>query len=164
MAREELDNTVVLEDVRLVFRNFAGKEGPYNREGDRKFSVILDEETAARMAADGWNIKQLNNRDDDEDTKTPFLEVAVNFRGRPPRLVMITSNGREELTEETVDILDWTDNRKVDLIVRPYEWSVQGKTGVKAYLKSIYVTINEDPLEMKYNEAFKKATEEPHFQ
>ena len=45
--------TFMVEGARLVFRNFSGKEGQYNREGDRNFAVILDQETAERMAADG---------------------------------------------------------------------------------------------------------------
>ena len=51
-----------------------------------------------------------------------------------------------------VETLDWVDILNVDLIVRPYEWTVNGKSGVKAYLQSIYVTIEEDPLELKYSE------------
>lgn len=35
------DNTILLEDVRIIFRNFAGREGMYNREGDRNFAVLL---------------------------------------------------------------------------------------------------------------------------
>ncbi len=41
MARD--DNNVIMEDVRIVFRNFAGKEGMYNREGDRNFAVLHDD-------------------------------------------------------------------------------------------------------------------------
>ncbi len=33
------DNTVLMEGVRIIFRNFSGKEGQYNREGDRNFAV-----------------------------------------------------------------------------------------------------------------------------
>ena len=101
------------------------------------------------MAKDGWNVKWLKPRDEDEKEQA-YLTVAVNFKGRPPRVVMVTSRGRTPLGEEDVEVLDWADISNVDMIVRPYEWAVNGKTGIKAYLKSIFVTINEDELELKY--------------
>lgn len=151
MARN--DNTVLMEGVQIIFRNFAGKEGQYNREGDRNFAVLLDPETAAAMDADGWNVKTLRPREGEEDeVPQAYLPISVNFKGRPPRVVMITSRGRTNLDESTVETLDWVDIINVDLIVRPYEWSVNGRGGIKAYLQSIYVTIEEDPLEIKYGE------------
>ena len=106
------------------------------------------------MAADGWNVKWLKPREDDEDEKEqPYLAVSLNFaKGRPPRVVSVTTRGRTILGENEVEVLDWVDITNVDLIIRPYEWSVNGKTGIKAYLQSIYVTIQEDPLEIKYAE------------
>jgi hypothetical protein len=143
------DGTVVIENARLIFRNFAGKEGQYNREGDRNFAVLLDDSVAEPMAQDGWNIKWLKAREEGEDEQA-YLSVAVNFKGRPPKIVMISSRGRTSLNEDEVAVLDWVDIRSADLIIRPYEWVVNGKTGVKAYLQSIYVTIEEDALELKY--------------
>lgn len=145
------DNTVMMEGVRIIFRNFSGKEGQYNREGDRNFAVLLDDKTAEAMAADGWNVKWLKPREEDEDeVPQAYLQVSVNFKGRPPRIVIITSRGRTNLDEGSVEMLDWADIQNVDLIVRPYEWSVNDKTGIKAYLQSIYATIEEDELEKKY--------------
>lgn len=145
------DNTVLMEGVRIIFRNFAGKEQQYNREGDRNFAVLLDDEVAQAMANDGWNVKWLKPREDDEEgVEQAYLQVTVGFKGRPPNIVMITSRGRTNLTEDTIETLDWADIRNVDLIVRPYEWAVQGKTGIKAYLQSLYVTIEEDALAQKY--------------
>lgn len=148
------DNTVIMEGVRIVFRNFSGKEGQYNREGDRNFAVLLDDNVANTMAEDGWNVKWLKPREDAEegDEDQAYLQVSVNFKGRPPRIVMITARGRTNLDESTIEMLDWADIQNVDLIVRPYEWNVNGKTGIKAYLQSIYVTIEEDALEQKYAE------------
>lgn len=147
------DNTVLMEGVSIIFRNFAGKEGQYNREGDRNFAVKLDDEIADVMARDGWNIKQLAPREDDEEAETQaYLPVSVNYKGRPPRIVLVTSRGRTNLTEDQVEMLDWADITNVDLIVRPYAWEVSGRTGIKAYLQSMYVTIEEDPLERKYAE------------
>lgn len=145
------DGTVLMEDARIIFRNFAGREGMYNREGDRNFAVLLDNETADALAKDGWNVKMLAARDDDEEDQ-PYLQVSVNFKGRPPRVVMITSRGRTTLHEDEVELLDWADIRTVDLIINPYEWAVNGKTGIKAYLKSLFATIEEDELEKKYSD------------
>jgi hypothetical protein len=149
------DNTVLMEGVRIIFRNFEGKEGQYNRAGDRNFAVLLDAGVAEAMATDGWNVKWLKPREDAEEGDEPqaYLQVTANFdKGRPPRVVMITSRGRTNLDEHTVEMLDWADIQNTDMIVRPYEWSVNGKTGVKAYLQSIYVTVEEDDLERKYAE------------
>lgn len=153
MAKE---NTVIMENVQLIFRNFEGKEGQYNRAGDRNFGVLLEEEIAQAMAEDGWNVKRLKLRDDEEDPNAipqPWLSVSVGFdKGKPPRVVEITSRGKEYLTEDTVKELDWVDIQNVDLIIAPYHWEVNGNQGIKAYLRSIYVTIDEDELELKYAE------------
>jgi len=147
MASENL----IIEDANVVFRNFAGREGMYNAEGQRNFCVILDDKPAEEMAADSWNIKYLKAREEG-DTPTPYVQVAVGFKGRPPKLVLITSRGKTELDEDEAELLDWVDIAGVDLIIRPYNWSVNGKSGVKAYLKSIFVTVDESALDIKYAE------------
>lgn len=148
------DNTVLMEGVRIIFRNFEGKEGKYNKAGSRNFAVLLDDQIAEVMAGDDWNVKWLEPREDDEDeTRQAYLPVEVAFdRGRPPRVVVITSRGRTNLGEDDVESLDWAEITNVDMIVRPYRWEVNGKTGTKAYLQSLYVTIEEDALEQKYAE------------
>lgn len=148
-ARTEA-KTFKIEDARIIFRNFAGKEGQYNREGDRNFCAVLDVDVAKEMEADGWNIRWLEARDEgDEDT--PYIQVAVNFDNRPPRVVMLTTTTRTQLDEASVEVLDWSDIQTVDFIARGYDWNVNGKTGTKAYLQSLFVTILEDELERKYS-------------
>lgn len=142
---------VVLENARIIFRNFSGAEGKFNAKGRRNFNVLLDDVTAEGMAKDGWNIKYLKPREEDDEPQAR-LEVAVSFSGRPPRVVMITSRGKTALDESMVSILDWAEVENVDLIVRPYEWEVNDKSGVKAYLQSLFITIHEDELERKYSD------------
>src|SRR4051812_15216958 len=60
-------NIVVMEGVRLVFRNFEGKEGPYNQEGSRSFGVILPEDIGEQMLTDGWNVKRLNPSEEEKE-------------------------------------------------------------------------------------------------
>lgn len=141
--------TFMIEDAQIVFRNFAGKEGQYNRDGDRNFAVILPPKISKQMERDGWNVRYLQAREEGEED-TPYIQVAVNFKNRPPRVVMITSTARTNLSDETVEVLDWADIRTADLIARGYEWNVNNKSGIKAYLQSLFVTIEEDALERKY--------------
>jgi hypothetical protein len=141
--------TFMIEDAQLIFRNFEGKEGQYNRKGDRNFSVILPMDVAQVMLADGWNVKFLAAREEG-DEEAAYITVAVNFKNRPPRVVMLTSRARTNLDEDTVEVLDWANIEKADLICRAYDWIVGDKSGVKAYLQSLFVTIEEDALERKY--------------
>jgi hypothetical protein len=142
--------TFMVEDAPIIFRNFSGKEGQYNREGDRNFSVILPMDIAVTMLEDGWNVRYLEAREEG-DNPTPYISIAVNYKNRPPRVVLLTSTTRTQLDEESVEVLDWADIQTADLIARGYDWNVNGKTGTKAYLQSLFVTIEEDALERKYS-------------
>ena len=143
--------TFMIEDAQIIFRNFEGEEGQYNRAGDRNFAVVIpDEKTAQKMLKDGWNVRYLNARDEG-DEPTPYIQVAVSYKNRPPKIVMMTERSRTVLDESSVGALDYADIRSSDLICRAYEWDVNGKTGIKAYLQSLFVTIEEDYLERKYN-------------
>lgn len=144
--------TVLIEGARIIFRNFAGKEGPMNAPGERNFCVVLeDPKLAEDMANDGWPVKQGKEMEDGE-IRDPFIQVKVGYKGRPPKIVMITSRGRTNVGEDEVEMLDWVVFKNVDLIFRPYNWNVGAKSGIKAYLQSLFVTIEEDALDLKYSD------------
>jgi hypothetical protein len=138
-----------LEDITIAFRNFAGKEDVYNRAGDRNFAVLLDPDMAAEMEREGWNVRYLREREEG-DGQQAYIQVAVSFKTRPPKIVMVTSQGLSYLGEDMVELLDWADIETADVTLNPYEWGVNGKTGVKAYVKSLFVKIEEDYLENKW--------------
>lgn len=148
MARDEA-KTFMVEDGQIMFRNFAGKEGPMNAAGERNFAIIIPNEVAAQMERDGWNVK-FREVKEEGDVPTAYIPVKVSFANYPPRIVMMTERARQNLDEGSVDVLDWANIDKVDLICRGYEWSVNGKSGLKAYAKSMFVHIDEDALERKY--------------
>lgn len=150
MAHKKIENPVIMEGVRIIFRNFSGKPSQFNPPGKKNFCVLLDQELAAKMHDDGWNIKVLKPREEG-DPEQPYIQVTVNYdSGKPPRIVLLTSNNRTDLTAEMVEVLDYADIQNVDLIINPFNWDVNGKKGVTAYLKSAFITLNEDELELKY--------------
>lgn len=147
-------SNIVIEDARIGFRNFSGKEGKFNPSGRRNFCVFLDSELAVQLEEDGWNVRWLDPREESEQ-KQAYLQVAVSYDNIPPKILLISSKGKTVLDETSINILDWAEMKTIDMIIRPYNWSMHEgtkneKSGVKAYVKSMYITIAEDEFEGKY--------------
>lgn len=144
-----VNKNIVIENARIGFRNFSGKEGRFNPAGRRNFCVFLETDLARELESDGWNVRWLKPRDENDEDQA-YLQVAVSFDNIPPKIILVTRKGKTILEESSVNVLDWAEIENVDVIIRPYNWDVNGKGGVKAYVKTMYVTIVEDEFEEKY--------------
>lgn len=150
--------TFIVEDADIRWLNFAGKIRDFNPNGERNFCLFVDEQLANQLKRDDFNVKLTKPRKDasreEIESFVPeyYLEVKVGYKMHPPRITMRgeTTGKRTELTEDTVDILDEVDIASVDVIVRAREYDINGKTGIKAYLKRGVFNIEEDFLDMKY--------------
>lgn len=149
-------NDLTLRNVRIIFRNFAGAPTRFNPSGGKRtFSILLNETEANELSSMGFNVKALKQRDPDDDPAF-HLPVEVSYRVKPPRIVFISNQGhkRTVIDEDTVGLIDYTEIEKIDLTINPYQWEMENAHGVKAYLKTMYVTIREDELDIEYAQDF----------
>lgn len=139
-----------IDDARIIFKNFEGRGDKFNREGDRNFSLLIeDPDTADALIAEGWNVRIKPGRDEDEG---PFmrLPVKVKFTDYGPNVYLVTGDRRNELDEESIACLDNIDIESIDMDIRPYDWEVNGKTGRTAYLQSMQVVQRIDRFAARY--------------
>lgn len=155
MANHRVTENIKIEDAHILFRNFSGRESKYNRAGQRNFCVYIDDpDLVQRLIDDGWNIRVREPRDDSESPRH-YIQVAVRFDNIPPTVYMVTKRKKVKLDEESIDALDFAEIRNIDLIIHPHNWIIQEgtkneKSGVKAYLRTMYVVIDEDEFAEKY--------------
>lgn len=142
---KKVTDNLVFNNARIVFRNFTGRAGRFNAEGIRSFSVVIEDlEFAHKLEEDGWNIKWPKPREDGEEL-APTLPVAVSFDPYPPRIKQVQEGGGEVwLDASNVFTLDDAEIISASLVIRPYNYEVNGSTGVKAYLKDMKVEVARD--------------------
>lgn len=136
--------TLQIDDASIIFRNFAGAGSKFNREGDRNFAVVIDDQDIAdALVKEGWNVRIKDAREEGGD---PFmyLPVKIKFNYRGPNVYLQTGTVRNKLDEESIRCLDEVDVASADMDIRPYDWDVNGKTGRTAYLEALCVIQNVD--------------------
>lgn len=143
-----------INGARICYRNFAGRAGKFNREGDRSFSLVVaggifddgrhvhevsSQEMANLLIEQGWNVKISAPKEEGEE---PFIHLPVKIKCNERGPIMYLRSGRNQtkLDEESMDILDEVYIQEVELDIRPFDWEVRGNTGRAAYLQSIRIT------------------------
>lgn len=143
---------IKIENARIVFRNLSGKPDKFNPQGGkRSFSVVIeDPEFANELKREGWNIKQFNQSPDSDEEPAHFISVKVSYNNIPPHIYLCTSKNKTLLNEDTVGQLDYAEISNVDIVITPYQYEMSDRSGISAYVKTMYVTVVEDEFASKY--------------
>lgn len=143
-------NNINIEGALIIWKNFSGERDRFN-PGKRGFSVVIDDETMADdLRNEGWNIKERPLQEGADPSEQEWtLPVKLNMN-RYTQVWLIVGNHKTLLDENTVSQLDVVDIVNCDISIRPYEWEMSGRTGITAYVDSMYVTIRENKFAEKY--------------
>lgn len=142
-------NLLKIENAKIFWTNFAGKEKNNNPEGKRNFCVEIPADISDQLIKDGWNVKFTQESERYGEPK-PYIQVEVKYGEYPPKIYKVTSRNKTLLDEDVVGDLDKDEIVGVDLYISPYHWNVGSKSGIKAYVDKMWVTVEEDDLTKKY--------------
>lgn len=143
-------NNINIEGATIIWKNFSGERDRFN-PGKRGFSVVIDDAVMAdELRNEGWNIKERPLQEGADPSEQEWtLPVKLNMN-RYTQVWLIVGNHKTLLDENTVAQLDVVDIIDCDISIRPYEWEMSGRTGITAYVDSMYVTIRENKFAEKY--------------
>ena len=143
-------NNINIEGAIIIWKNFSGERDKFN-PGKRGFSVVIDDAAMAEeLRNEGWNVKNRPLQEGaDPSAQEWTLPVKLNMN-RYTQVWLIVGNHKTLLDENTVAQLDVVDFVNCDISIRPYEWEMGGRTGITAYVDSMYVTIRENKFAEKY--------------
>lgn len=146
-----------VDNCRIRFKNFEGRQTDYNRLGDRNFALVIPNmEIAEALMNDkneygvGWNVNIKEVEDGDPHIS---LKVKVKFNEWGPKIFVRTGNARIRLTEENVKELDRMSISHIDMDIRPYDGSTRQNGPFRAaYLDAMEVVQNVDRFTARYME------------
>lgn len=141
--------------VKWNFSHFDGRADMYNEEGQHNFVVLLPEDIAQQMAADGWNVKE-KPAYEEGDPPEWHLEVKISYKFEDPMIWLIKDNGvrKRRVRAKQSDLKDIkrSTTQKIDVILTPSKWTQPGRSGITAYAKELYATIKESRFAAQYDE------------
>ena len=143
-------NNINIEGANIIWKNFSGERDKFN-PGKRGFSVVIDDAVMAKeLKQEGWNVKERPLQEGADSSEQEWtIPVKLNMN-RYTQVWLIVGNHKTLLNEDTVAQLDVVDIVNCDISIRPYEWEMSGRTGITAYVDSMYVTIRENKFAEKY--------------
>lgn len=144
--------------AQIGLRNFEGREGRFNKDGERSFAIFLTEEQAVELINQGLNVKPPKFDEEGNQLGRSFLKVKVRFDIMPPEIFF--SRGEEDengkiiiklLPMSELRTLDNADLEYCDLKVNVREWIKGPNKGKSVYLDSGVFIAKRNPMIERYN-------------
>nr|DAG51043.1 MAG TPA: hypothetical protein [Caudoviricetes sp.] len=132
---------VVVKNACIMFTNFAGEKDRFNM-GKPQFNLVLTEEAARDLQADGWNVRIMPALEEGEPpTYMTNINVAFSDDGRRNPTIKLYSSldGKRvcrRLSAETIGILDDIRLERINLRIGSFNYDGDKYT-MKGYLHEL---------------------------
>lgn len=142
---------IELEDVQIkwAFSHFDGRADTYNDEGDHNFTIVLPEETAQKLIAEGWNVREMAPYEEG-DLPEYLLKVKISYKYEPPKIYLIKGERKFRADQRDLAEITRAATEQIDVIITPSRWVNGNRSGITAYTKELYAKVKQSRFSERY--------------
>lgn len=132
--------TIEINNAKIIFKNFSGKPGVYNKEGDRNFCLVLPDDAAVDFFRRNGYSPTVKPSTSEAGEFFRYIKVKLKFNQWGPTIILKSGDKKTRVDENLVSALDSIRIESVDMDIRPYHWErPNGESGQTAYLSGMTV-------------------------
>ncbi len=136
-------------EVKWAFSHFDGRADTFNDDGDHNFTIMLPEDQARDLIAEGWNVRTMDGREEGDPSEY-LLKVKISYRFEPPKIFVIKGTRKFRASESDLVDIKRSTCEQLDVIITPSRWVHGRESGVTAYVKEMYAKIKESRFSANY--------------
>lgn len=149
----ELENIT----VKWAFSHFDGREDTFNGAGEHNFTIVLPDDVAEKLRAEGWAIRDTAGYEEG-DPDEHLLKVKISDKFEMPKIFLLKGTRKIQVDGRKpgdIYIRDLQDIRRdtceqIDVIITPSRWVNGQNSGITAYVKELYAKVRESRFAAKY--------------
>lgn len=131
---------IEISNAKILWKNFTGVSGFYDKEGGRNFCLVLPDDASVNFfKQNGYSVAiKLSGVEVREFIR--YLKVKLKFNNGEPTIILKSNNKTIRVDENLVSVLDFIKIKSIDMSIKPYHWELpNGEHGQIAYLNSMTV-------------------------
>lgn len=131
---------IEISSAKILWKNFTGELGFYNKEGSRNFCLLLSDDASVNFFKQNGYSVAVKPSGVEVGEFIRYLKVKLKFNDGEPTIILKSNNKTIRVDENLVSVLDSIKIKSVDMSIKPYHWELpNGENGQIAYLSNMTV-------------------------
>lgn len=137
--------------IKWAFSHFDGREDTFNAEGDHNFTIIIPADRVQELKDQGWAIREMPGYEEGDPPEF-LLKVKISYKYEDPKIFLIKGNRKYRCDKRDLADITRATTENIDVIVTPSRWVHGANSGVSAYAKELYATVQQSRFAAAYQD------------
>lgn len=134
------EQLIEINNAKILWKNFTGVSGFYDKEGGRNFCLVLPDDASVNFFEQNGYSVAIKSSGVEVREFIRYLKVKLKFNNGEPTIILESNNKTIRVDENLVSVLDFIKIKSIDMSIKPYHWELpNGEHGQIAYLNSMTV-------------------------